>query len=81
LPPFQKKKKSFEAYEEFQQVTELISDHPVDIAAQDQWVFVWGSSSYRASKYYNFLFAQLPKDLALNAIWKSRALPKLKVFT
>jgi hypothetical protein len=71
---------SVEAYDKFQQVSQLIADHLTDSSAQDQRVFVWGSSKYAASKFYNLMFAQLPKDPALNAIWKSRSMPKLKVF-
>jgi hypothetical protein len=32
-------------------------------------------------KFYKFLFGQLPIDAALNAVWKSNMLPKLKVFS
>jgi hypothetical protein len=71
---------SVEAYSEFQEVSHLITDHPIDATAPDRRVFVWGNSTYAASKYYNFLFAQLPQDPALNAIWKSKSLPKLRVF-
>jgi hypothetical protein len=71
---------SVEAYGEFQEVSHLIADLPMDLNAQDQRVFVWGSSKYTASRFYNFLFAQLPSDPALNAIWKFRSLPKLRVF-
>jgi hypothetical protein len=33
-----------------------------------------------APKYYNILFTQLPVEPTFNAIWKSRFLPKLRVF-
>jgi hypothetical protein len=45
----------------------------------DAWTFVWGDK-YTPSKFYNFLFAQVPQDAALNAIWASKAMLKLKVF-
>jgi hypothetical protein len=54
-----------EAHAEFQEVSQLIVDHPTTMTAPDQRVFVWGTSKYTACKYYNFLFAQLPQDPAL----------------
>jgi hypothetical protein len=46
---------------------------------EDQRVFVWGEK-YTSSRYYKFLFERVPRDKALNSIWTSKALPKLKVF-
>lgn len=71
---------SVEAFHEWQQVSQLLMDTPLSENAVDRRTFVWGDK-YTPSRYYNFLFQRLPKDIALNAIWKSRALPKLKVFT
>lgn len=71
---------SVEAFHEWQQVSQLLMDTPLSENAVDRRTFVWGDK-YTLSRYYNILFQRLPKDIALNAIWKSRALPKLKVFT
>jgi hypothetical protein len=70
---------SVEAFQEWQEATQImngiqLSEHQTDIRT-----FVWGPK-YTPSKYYKFLFARLPHDTALNAIWKSRAMPNLKVF-
>jgi hypothetical protein len=70
---------SVEAYEEMQQVSELLAHTHVDQARIDQRKFVWGEK-FTPSKFYKFLFECIPQDRALNAIWESRALPKLKVF-
>jgi hypothetical protein len=70
---------SVEAYEEMQQVSELLAHTHVDQARTDHRKFVWGDK-YTPSKFYNFLFEGIPQDRTLNAIWDSRALPKLKVF-
>jgi hypothetical protein len=70
---------SVEAFQEWQEITHLVSTVSLSEHRSDQRTFVWGSK-YTPSKFYNFLFAQLVRDVALNAIWKSRALPKLKVF-
>ena len=42
--------------------------------------FLVDSNSQKA-RFYRFLFEQLPKNDALAAIWKSKSLPKLKVFS
>jgi hypothetical protein len=70
---------SVEAFQEWQEITHLVSTVSLSEQRSDQRTFVWGSK-FTPSKFYNFLFAQLVRDVALNAIWKSRALPKLKVF-
>jgi hypothetical protein len=71
---------SVEAFQEWQEVSMLIENTPLQEQLIDTRSFVWGSA-YTPSKFYNFLFARLPTDEVLNAIWKSKALPKLKVFS
>lgn len=51
----------------------------IDGSTLDQRALVLGAK-YTLSNYYKFLFGQVPVDEALNAIWSSKALPKLKVF-
>jgi hypothetical protein len=70
---------SVEAFQEWQEVTQLLTSTTFSAHQHDQRSFCWGNK-YTPSHFYNFLFANLPCDAALNAIWKSRALPKLKVF-
>jgi hypothetical protein len=70
---------SAEAFQELQLVSQVLLDTPIDDGVPDQRPFTWGPS-YTPSKFYNFLFGQLPTNMALNAIWKSKALPKQKVF-
>jgi hypothetical protein len=36
--------------------------------------------TYKSAKFYKFMFSLIPPDHALRAIWKSRCLPKLRVF-
>jgi hypothetical protein len=71
---------SVEAFQEWQEVSLLIEATPITDHLTDTRTFTWGTK-YTPSKFYNFLFARLPRDEVLNAIWKSKALPKLKVFT
>jgi hypothetical protein len=71
---------SVEAFHEWQEVSQLLTATSLNESMSDTRIFAWGDK-YTPSKFYNFLFAQLPSDATLNAIWKSRALPKLKVFS
>ena len=70
---------SDEAYEEYEQVTEILA-----VAAShdnaDCRNFVWGTASYTAAKYYKFIFSRVPQNRALDLVWASKCLPKLRVF-
>jgi hypothetical protein len=72
---------SNEAYQEFQHVSQLLIEVPLSNNTIDQKKFAWGGSNYASAKFYHFLFAQLPTNTALKALWKSKLLSKLKVFT
>jgi hypothetical protein len=70
---------SVEANDELLQVQQIIQNISGDQTQNDTRTFVWGNS-YTSAKYYNFIFSSLPIDEAINLIWKSKCLPKLKVF-
>ena len=57
-----------------QQVTLLLHEHDIRI-------FQWGNANYTASKLYNFMSGAFPIDPAIQEIWKSKCLPKLRVFS
>jgi hypothetical protein len=71
---------SVEAYQELQDVSAILVNNPIDADSKDQRILPWGNGSYAPSKFYKFCFAILPSDNTCKAIWKSRMLPKLKVF-
>jgi hypothetical protein len=71
---------SIEAYSELQEITDILQAIPFQQNSLDQRSFVWGGMNYAPSKFYKFLFAGLPSDPLAKAIWKSKMLPKLKVF-
>jgi hypothetical protein len=71
---------SNQAFEELQQVHSISADLQLSDEDQDVRSFPWGSSQFMASRFYKFIFQRLPKDPAINSIWNSRALPKMKVF-
>jgi hypothetical protein len=59
---------SVEAAHELQEVIHLVEATSIDGIVTDQRTFVWGAK-YTPSRYYKFLFEQVPSDEALNAIW------------
>jgi hypothetical protein len=70
---------SVEAFQELQEVSAIIEDTNISETRLDQRKFVWGDK-YTPSRFYNFLFEQLPQDQALHEVWASKSMPKLKVF-
>jgi hypothetical protein len=66
------------AFQELDEINMLINATPIIEDMVDQRKFVWGEK-YTPSKFYNFLFEQLPQDPALHGIWASKSLPKHKV--
>ena len=46
----------------------------------DSRTYVWGAKDYTPAKFYKFIFAQIDCHAVIKGIWKSRCLPKLKVF-
>ena len=71
---------SSQAYEELEASRMLLSAHPFDANQLDTRSFTWGNDSYSAARYYKFVFGSLPCPREFTAIWKSKCLPKLKVF-
>jgi hypothetical protein len=71
---------SVEAFQELQVVSTTLLNNPIEANTTDQRIFSWGSGTYAPTKFYKFCFAIMCSDDTCKAIWKSRMLPKLKVF-
>jgi hypothetical protein len=69
-----------EAFEELNFVQSITQDLITEHAGLDVRSFPLGNQSYTLAKFYEFLFSALPEDPALSAIWKSKRMPKLRVF-
>jgi hypothetical protein len=70
---------SAQAHDELLEVQQIIQDIEHIPHVNDTRTFVWGAS-YTSAKFYKFMFAAVPCDAAITLIWKSKCLPKLKVF-
>jgi hypothetical protein len=72
---------SAQAFQELAQIQSYMQGLGADPNALDTRIFPWGSTAYTSAKFYNFIFDQAPRDLTLQSIWKSKCLPKVRVFT
>jgi hypothetical protein len=69
------------AFQELEQVQELISGIGSDTKGKDKRIFPWCGDIYTSAKYYNSIFAiKTHKGSYLQVVWKSKHLPKLKVY-
>jgi hypothetical protein len=71
---------SASAHEEWVAIANTLNNIQISSDTTDSRTFCWGSTGYTSAKYYKFIFDCLPDDASLEAIWKSRCLPKLWVF-
>ena len=72
---------SVQADAELVQLQELNQQVTLLPQGPDVRIFQWGNANYTASKLYNFMFGAFPIDPAIQEIWKSKCLPKLRVFS
>jgi hypothetical protein len=71
---------SGQAYQEFQEMQELIELTLVLPEAKDTWSYIWGNSTYTASKFYHFPYKNFQPPRPFIWIWESKCCNKLKVF-
>ncbi|XP_071677070.1 uncharacterized protein [Lolium perenne] len=69
---------SAQAYEEFQQVAQVMASSPLSVAA-DVWQYSWGKT-FTASRYYQQLFVEVTVIPVFKWIWKSSCIMKHKFF-
>jgi hypothetical protein len=51
-----------------------------EIDVTDLRSFCWGNANFTSAWYYKFIFDSLPDHPTMRHIWKSKCLPKLRVF-
>ena len=69
-----------QAYDELQELRQLC-DEGVTLSIQpDTRTFTCGKGKYASSDFYKFMFQETPKDKVLKRFWKSKSVPKIKVF-
>jgi hypothetical protein len=72
---------SEQAYQEFQELQQLVQDTQVRNEDNDQWHYIWGSHKYTSKSFYNHLYRNIQPPQPFLWIWNSRCTNKLRVFT
>jgi len=72
---------SEQAYQEYQTMQDYIQTIQVQQDTKDSWHYIWGSSSYTSSKFYNFPYKNVQPPAPFLWIWDSKCYNKLKVFS
>jgi hypothetical protein len=70
---------STQAFQEYQQLQDIIQQLQISQDNKDVWEYIWGGHQYAASKFYNlaYKFVQPPKPFLW--IWDSRCSNKLSL--
>ena len=71
---------SVQAFEEHDRIRPHLDSISQDPNEGDMRIFAWGNSNYTSANFYRFIFARAPVDKAIDLIWKSKCLPKLRIF-
>ena len=71
---------SEQAYQEYQTLQDYIQTLQVQPNTKDSWHYIWGSSNYTSTKFYNFPFKNVQPPAPFIWIWDSKCSNKLRVF-
>ena len=71
---------SVQAFQEFERLQNMVVAPNTPVLNHDIKQFVWGGTDYTAAKYYQFMFSRVSCEKGITMIWKTKCLPKLKVF-
>jgi hypothetical protein len=72
---------SVQAFEEYQQLQQLIQQLQVSEKTKDTWHYIWGNSKYTTSKFYHLPYKNVHPPRSFIWIWDSSCANKKKVFT
>lgn len=71
---------SSQAYDEFMQMSQLISDTHLEENGKDIWTYIWVAIAFKAKNYYDCCFRNIEVHAAYKWLWRSKSIPKHKVF-
>jgi hypothetical protein len=71
---------SVQAFDELSALQTLTNNLVIVPDSVDTRLFSWGTAQYTSARFYKFIFGAYPEDKTLKSIWKSKCLPKLRVF-
>jgi hypothetical protein len=71
---------SAQAFDEFNQVKEIILNQNLNSEGKDVWKTQWKDGVYTLSKYYHYTFRDQKASPIFARIWKSRCILRIKFF-
>jgi hypothetical protein len=71
---------SAQAFDEFNQVKEIILNQNLNPEGKDVWKTQWKDGVYTSSKYYHYTFRDQKASPIFARIWKSRCILRIKFF-
>jgi hypothetical protein len=71
---------SAQAFDEFNQVREIVLSQNLNPEGKDVWKTRWKDGVYTASKYYHYMFRDQNASPILARIWKSKCILRIKFF-
>lgn len=69
-----------QAHEELTQLHWEVLDTELSDNDYDTWTYIWGAATFKAKDYYEFCFRNIHAHVAFEWLWKSKSVPKHKVF-
>uniref|UniRef100_A0A0A9EMD4 Uncharacterized protein n=1 Tax=Arundo donax TaxID=35708 RepID=A0A0A9EMD4_ARUDO len=72
---------SAKAFQEYEQLQDIIQEMQIQNENQDSWHYIWGSQHYSSKIFYMFPYKNLTPPSPFLWIWKSGCCNKLRVFS
>jgi hypothetical protein len=71
---------SVEAFQEYQQMQQIIQQIQISSQNKDTWHYIWGNNRYTSAKFYHFPYRNIQPPPPFIWIWDSKCSNKLRVF-
>lgn len=71
---------SQQAFQELEQLGDVIALQGLDDQTKDSWSYQWGSSTYSSRKFYKMVFQNVPAHPVFQWLWKSMCTLRVKFF-
>jgi hypothetical protein len=72
---------SVQAFQEYQQMHDIIQQTQISSGAKDIWSYLWGTASYSASKFYHLPYKNVQPPRPFLWIWNFSCSNKVRVFS
>jgi hypothetical protein len=80
-PYYNQKTTSVQAFQEYQQMQQLLQHIQISDDRRDVWKYIWGNLNYTTSRFYHLPYKHTRPPQPFVWLWNSRCSNKLKVFS